>query len=70
MCMDHLNFAEFNEEVINVNKITKITYDESLDKYAISIDGETLPVMISREQHQKFINHLKKVSNSYFNGIM
>lgn len=70
MYMDHLNFAEFNEEVINVNKITKITYDESLDKYAISIAGEALPVMISREQYQKFINHLKKVSNSYFNGIM
>ena len=68
--MDHLNFAEFNEEVINVNKITKITYDESLDKYAISIGGETLPVMISHEQYQKFINHLKKVSNSYFIGIM
>lgn len=65
--MDHLNFAEFDNEIINVNKITKITFDESINKYAISIEGEPTPTIIDNEQHRKFVEHLKKTSRSYFN---
>ena len=36
--MDILSFAEFNEDVINVNKITKISYDNNLKLYARSFE--------------------------------
>lgn len=64
----NLNIAEFNDELINVNKITKISYDEVIDKYVISIQGEPNPVKISKEQYEDFKVHLKNISNSYFTG--
>lgn len=64
--MDVLNFAEFNEDVINVNKITKISYDNNLNLYAISIENEPSPIMINKTQYIQFIDHLKRVSRSYF----
>jgi hypothetical protein len=67
--MDHLNFAEFDNEIINVNKITKITYDESIDKYAISIEGEQFPTMINKTVYEQFKDHLKKTCRSYFTEL-
>ena len=67
--MDHLNFAEFDNEIINVNKITKITYDESIDKYAISIEGEQSPTMINKIVYEQFKDHLKKTCRSYFTEL-
>ena len=67
--MDHLNFAEFDNETINVNKITKITYDESIDKYAISIEGEPVPTIINKTVYEQFKDHLKKTCRSYFTEL-
>ena len=67
--MDHLNFAEFENEIINVNKITKITYDELIDKYAISIEGEPVPTIINKIVYEQFKDHLKNTCRSYFTEL-
>lgn len=64
--MNDLNFAEFDNEIININKITKIQYDESIDKYVISIEGEPMPTIINKSVYEQFKDHLKKICRTYF----
>jgi len=62
--MSNLNFIEINDEVINVDYITKISYDELLDKYLICIKDEPV-IKIDKDQYFEIISHLKSISNSF-----
>jgi len=45
-------FIKINNNVINLNNISKFEYDETLDKYAICLPGES-PILISVKLYNK-----------------
>ena len=45
-------FIKINNDIINLNNIIKFEYDETLDKYAICLPGES-PILISVKLYKK-----------------
>ena len=45
-------FIKINNNIINLNNIIKFEYDETLDKYAICLPGES-PILISVKLYNK-----------------
>lgn len=63
--MSNLNFISINGEVININYINEIFYDESIDSWFLSIVDRPREIILTVEQYEDIVKHLKQISNSY-----
>ena len=63
--MSDLNFIIIGDEIVNVNQISNIVFDDKLNDYTIIMRNNIRHIKINEDQCKQLIEHLKKISNSF-----
>ena len=61
--MVNLSFIQIGEDIINVNHISEISYDEALNQHYIIMNGEIGVIVIPNEIYDNVISFIKEISN-------
>lgn len=63
--MSNLNFIVIDNEIVNVDQISNIVYDDKLNDYTIIMRNNIRHIKITEEQCKTLYDHLKHISNSF-----
>lgn len=63
--MSNLNFIVIDNEIVNVDQISNIVYDDKLNDYTIIMRNNIRHIKITEEQCKTLYDHLKRISNSF-----
>ena len=63
--MSDLNFVVIDNEIINVDQISNIVFDEQLNDYTIIMRNNIRHIKINEDKCKQLYDHLKHISNSF-----
>lgn len=63
--MSNLNFIVIDNEIVNVDQISNIVFDEQLNDYTIIMRNNVRHIRINEDQCKQLYDHLKHISNSF-----